>query len=54
MVAELLIHVGAAHRLESPRTVEWQLRKVYTKLGVGSRKGRRSALRRPDRERTAS
>ena len=34
------------------RTVEWHLRKVYTKLGVSSRKGLRSALRRPDRERT--
>jgi DNA-binding NarL/FixJ family response regulator len=36
----------------SPRTVEWHLRKVYTKLGVSSRKGLRSVLRSPRRETT--
>jgi DNA-binding CsgD family transcriptional regulator len=29
----------------SPRTIEWHLRRVYPKLGVGSRKELRSALR---------
>ena len=28
----------------SPRTVEWHLRKVFGKLGIGSRKELRSAL----------
>jgi DNA-binding CsgD family transcriptional regulator len=28
----------------SPRTVEWHLRKVFDKLGIGSRKGLRDAL----------
>jgi DNA-binding NarL/FixJ family response regulator len=28
----------------SPRTVEWQLRKVFTKLGISSRKELRAAL----------
>jgi DNA-binding CsgD family transcriptional regulator len=36
----------------SPRTVEWHLRKVYTKLGVSSRKGLRVALRSLERETT--
>jgi DNA-binding CsgD family transcriptional regulator len=34
----------------SPRTVEWHLRKVFTKLGIGSRKGLHGAL--PKREPT--
>ena len=33
----------------SPRTVEWHLRKVFTKLGIGSRKELRAAL--PDLDR---
>ena len=33
----------------SARTVEWHLRKVFTKLGISSRKGLRDALPTPDR-----
>jgi DNA-binding CsgD family transcriptional regulator len=36
----------------SPRTVEWHLRKVFTKLGISSRKGLHDAL--PSREREAT
>jgi DNA-binding CsgD family transcriptional regulator len=32
----------------SPRTVEWHLRKVFTKLGIGSRKGLHGALPKRD------
>lgn len=36
----------------SPRTVEWHLRKIFTKLGISSRKGLHDAL--PDRDREAA
>ncbi len=34
----------------SPRTVEWHLRKVFTKLGISSRKSLHDALPSPERE----
>jgi DNA-binding CsgD family transcriptional regulator len=36
----------------SPRTVEWHLNKVFTKLGISSRKGLKDALPSRDREAT--
>jgi DNA-binding CsgD family transcriptional regulator len=36
----------------SPRTVEWHLKKVFTKLGISSRMGLHEALARPDRQAT--
>jgi DNA-binding NarL/FixJ family response regulator len=38
----------------SPRTVEWHLRKVFTKLGISSRMGLRDALPSTDREVSAA
>jgi DNA-binding CsgD family transcriptional regulator len=43
--------IGAALYL-SPRTVEWHLRKVFTKLGISSRRGLHDAL--PSRESEAT
>jgi DNA-binding NarL/FixJ family response regulator len=36
----------------SPRTVEWHLKKVFTKLGISSRMGLHNALTTPDRQAT--
>jgi DNA-binding CsgD family transcriptional regulator len=36
----------------SPRTVEWHLKKVFTKLGISSRMALHDALPRPDKEAT--
>jgi ATP/maltotriose-dependent transcriptional regulator MalT len=38
----------------SPRTVEWHLNKVFTKLGITSRRGLQDALPRADRAATAA
>jgi DNA-binding CsgD family transcriptional regulator len=38
----------------SARTVEWHLGKVFAKLGISSRSGLRTALPRPERERTVA
>jgi DNA-binding NarL/FixJ family response regulator len=37
----------------SPRTVEWHLRKVFTKLSISSRKQLRDALQGSDQAKTA-
>jgi DNA-binding NarL/FixJ family response regulator len=38
----------------SPRTVEWHLNKVFTKLGITSRRGLQQALPRATREATTA
>jgi DNA-binding CsgD family transcriptional regulator len=43
----------AAELYLSPRTVEWHLNKVFTKLGIRSRRGLQDALPTSDREATA-
>jgi DNA-binding NarL/FixJ family response regulator len=50
--AQVARHVGsgltnaeiAAHMFLSPRTVEWHLRQVFSKLGIASRRELRTAL----------
>jgi DNA-binding NarL/FixJ family response regulator len=38
----------------SPRTVEWRLKKVFTKLGISSRMGLHDALASPDPQATVA
>jgi DNA-binding CsgD family transcriptional regulator len=42
----------AARLFLSPRTIEWHLKKVFTKLGISSRQGLRDALPSGDLEAT--
>jgi DNA-binding NarL/FixJ family response regulator len=42
----------AARLFLSPRTVEWHLKKVFTKLAISSRMGLHDALPSADREAT--
>jgi DNA-binding NarL/FixJ family response regulator len=52
LAAEGLTNPGIGARLFlSPRTVEYHLHKVFTKLGVSSRKDLREALAAPERSR---